>query len=174
MLSLRSIAGWEEAILASISGAQGTLEERDRQIERSGVYAEYPAIVHAYQELMDDPDSSLEAVKRALFLMWRGATGLPAITAIAPLPDQTMHAVVDAVATRVRREAFDDELEWMLVWYHSQSPDLLDLYGATSGTLQLATARPADSWRRAGITSEQMALRGQMGRYWSAMVAGAP
>ena len=45
MLSLASLAGWEDAVLASLRGATGTLEERDRQIERSGLFGEYPAIL---------------------------------------------------------------------------------------------------------------------------------
>ena len=60
VLSLSSLSGWEEAVLASIAGARGALEERDQQIERSGMYAEYPAIMHAYIELMSDDQSRPE------------------------------------------------------------------------------------------------------------------
>ena len=73
VLSLSSLAGWEEAVLASISAASGSAEERYRQIERSGMYGEYPAIVSGYVELFDDEESSLEALKRAVFLVWRSA-----------------------------------------------------------------------------------------------------
>ena len=90
LLSLTSLAGWEEAVLTSIAGAQGTIEERDRQIERSGMYGEYPAIVRAYEELFTNPESAGEAIKRASFLVWRGAVGLPAVSGIAPLPDGTV------------------------------------------------------------------------------------
>ena len=169
MLSLNSIAGWEEAILASIAGAQGTLDERDRQIERSGVYAEYPAIVHAYQELFDDSDHGLEALKRALFLVWRGAVEPPAMTGISQLPDGTMRGVIEALEVCVRRGGDDDELGWMVAWYHGAMPDLLQLCGATMSLLRYAQSRPATEWRTAGITREQMSLRGQMGRYWSAL-----
>ena len=44
VLSLEALANWESAVLASIRGATGTIEERDAQITRSGMYAEYPAI----------------------------------------------------------------------------------------------------------------------------------
>ena len=71
MLSLTSLAGWEEAVLASLRGASGTLEERDRQIERSGLFGEYPAIVNAYVELFADADSATKDLKRAVF--WCGA-----------------------------------------------------------------------------------------------------
>ena len=64
LLSLNSLAGWEDAVLASIAGAKGTMEERDRQVERSGVYGEYPAIIRAYEELFADPEGAGEAIKR--------------------------------------------------------------------------------------------------------------
>ena len=65
MLGLASLSGWEDAVLASVRGASGTPDERDAQIERSGLYGEYPAIVSAYVEHFADADSALEALKRA-------------------------------------------------------------------------------------------------------------
>ena len=174
MLSLNSLAGWEDAVLASIAGARGSIEERDRQIERSGVFGEYPAIVRAYEELFADPESAGEAIKRAVFLIWRGAVEPPALSGIAPLPDGTMRAVVQAVDDRVRRGASDPEQLWMLAWYHAQSPDLFELYGATRALARTLEFLAADAWRSAGITAEQMVVRGQMGRYWTALTTGAP
>ena len=163
MLSLNSIAGWEDAVLASIAGARGTLEERDRQIERSGVYGEYPAIVRAYEELFGDPELAGEAIKRGVFLVWRGAMHLPADTGIAPLPDGTVREVIDAIDARARRGEIDGEQAWMLAWYHAQSPYLFELYGATPTLINLAQSCEGTAWRDAGITKQRMALRGQMG-----------
>lgn len=174
ILSLASLAGWEDAVLASIAGAAGTIDERDRQVERSGVYGEYPAIVRAYEELFADVESAGEAIKRAVFLVWRGAVELPVVTGIAPLPDGTVRSVVQALDARVRRGLRDDEQLWMLAWYHASSPDLFELYGATPDLLRAAESCDTDQWRGAGITAATMALRGQMGRYWSALATGAP
>jgi len=173
LLSLTSLAGWEDAVLASIAGAQGTVDERDRQIERSGVYGEYPAIVRAYEELFADAESAGEAIKRAVFLVWRGAMESPALTGIAPLPDGTVRAVVQALDARVRRAMGDEEQLWMLAWYHAWSPNLFELYGATPELLRVAEFRGAEEWRGAEITGTKMALRGQMGRYWTALATGA-
>jgi len=173
LLSLTSLAGWEDAVLASIAGAQGTVDERDRQIERSGVYGEYPAIVRAYEELFADAESAGEAIKRAVFLVWRGAMESPALTGIAPLPDGTVRAVVQALDARVRRAMGDEEQLWMLAWYHAWSPNLFELYGATPELLRVAEFRGAEEWRGAEITGAKMALRGQMGRYWTALATGA-
>jgi hypothetical protein len=174
VLSLDSLAGWEDAVLASIRGAQGEMEERDRQIERSGLYGEYPAIVRAYEELFADAESSGEAIKRAVFLVWHGAMELPALTGIAPLPDGTVRAAIQALDARARRDATDDEQGWMLAWYHAQSPYLLELYGATPRLVELAGAQSPIAWRRARIDRVSMERRGQMGRYWLEMAKGAP
>jgi hypothetical protein len=151
VLSLSSLAGWEDAVLASIGGASGSLEERDRQIERSGMYGEYPAIVRAYAEME-----------------------LPSVTGIAPLPDGTARSIMDALDARIARGATDDELAWMLAWYHAQGPYVLELYGATPRVLTFAEAGRANGWEGAAITPARMAQRGQLGRYWTSLAAGAP
>jgi hypothetical protein len=174
VLSLSSLAGWEDAVLASIGGASGSIEERDRQIERSGLYGEYPAIVRSYAELFADAESALEAIKRAVFLVWRGAMELPSVTGIAPLPDGTARSVLDALDAQIARGATDDELGWMLAWYHAQGSFVLELYGATPRVLAYAEAGPAEGWRKAAITPARMARRGQLGRYWTTLAAGAP
>ena len=166
MLSLSSIAGWEVAVLASIGGATGTTEERDRQIERSGVYGEYPAILSAYLELYSDAESVLEAVKRSTFLVWRSAISLPTESAIAELPEGMARAVIHGLDGLLRRGAGDDELVWMLAHYASEGRFVFELYGATPTLFQHAESRDAESWRAMPITPARMALRGQLGQYW--------
>lgn len=173
MLSLSALAGWEEAVLASIRGASGTLEERDRQIERSGLYGEYPAIVRAYLELLDDDDSALEAIKRAVFLVWRGAMAPPMETGIGSLPDGTSRATLEQLDHLLRDGMVDDELAWMLAWYHAEGRHVFELFGATRRVLALAESCAPDAWRRGGITADGMRRRGQLGVYWSALAAGA-
>lgn len=169
MLSLTSLAGWEEAVLASLRGASGTLEERDRQIERSGLFGEYPAILNAYVELFTDRESALEALKRAVFLVWRAAMAPSADTGIASLPDATARTVIEALDDRVRADATDEELAWMLAWYVSRGRFVLELYGATTRLLAFADSMQPDAWRSRSITVESMRQRGQMGHYWTAL-----
>lgn len=171
MLGLSTLAGWEDAVLASIRGASGSPDERDAQIERSGLYGEYPTIVNAYIEHFSDPDSSLEALKRAYFLVWRSAMATPAETGIAPLPDGTIRVVIDELDAWARRDAADPELRWMLGHYHALGPSVLDLYGASARLVRVAREAGAESWREAPFTDSAMAGRGQMGRYWSELFA---
>jgi hypothetical protein len=166
MLGLSTLAGWEDAVLASIQGTSGTPDQRDAQIERSGMYGEYPAIVNAYVEHFSIPDSALEALKRAYFLVWRSAMALPAETGIAPLPDGTIRVVIDELDAWARREAADAELRWMLGHYHAIGPSVLDLYGASARLIRVARETGPTAWQSATITRATMAGRGQMGRYW--------
>ena len=171
MLGLGSLSGWEDAVLASVRGATGTLEERDAQIERSGLYGEYPAIVSAYIEHFSDADSALEALKRAFFLVWRGAMAPPAESGIATLPDGTIRLVIDELDAWARRGATDAELRWMLGHYHAIGPSVLELYGASAPLIRHAADAGGDSWRGVGLTPASMSGRGQLGRYWTALAA---
>jgi hypothetical protein len=173
MLSLASLAGWEEAVLVSIAGATGTPDERDSQIERSGLYGEYPAILNAYIEHFSNPDTVLEALKRAYFLVWRSAMAPPSETGIASLPDGTIRVVIDELDAWARREAADDELRWMLGHYHGRGPSVLELYGGSPRLVRLAASATEDAWRRASPPTASMAGRGQMGRYWLALLTGS-
>jgi hypothetical protein len=172
VLSLSSLAGWEEAVLASLRGASGPIDERDRQIERSGLYGEYPAVVRSYMELFADPESAREAVKRTVFLVWRGAMALPAETGIADLPDGTSRAVIAELDARIRRGDADDELRWMLAWYCVDGRHAFELFGGTARIFAFADAVAPDAWRTAGLTPARMAGRGQLGMYWTALAAG--
>lgn len=161
-------------MLASICGAAGTLEERDRQIERSGLYGEYPAIVRAYIELFADPEASSEAMKRAVFLVWRATMAPPVETGLAALPDGTTRAVIEELDARVRRAAVDDEMGWMLAWYAGLGGHLFELFGGTAPLFELAERVPREAWRSAGIVPARMTGRGQLGRYWTMLAAGTP
>jgi hypothetical protein len=172
VLSLSSLAGWEEAVLASIGGASGSLVERDRQIERSGLYGEYPAIVRAYIELVGDADSAAEAMKRAVFLVWRGAMAPPGDTGIAALPNGTSRTVIEELDARIRRGATDAELGWMLAWYHGDAPHVFELFGATPWLVRFAERERHDAWRSEALDLAGMARRGQLGRYWTALATG--
>jgi hypothetical protein len=173
VLSLTSLAGWEEAVLASLRGASGTLEERDRQIERSGLFGEYPAILSAYVELFTDEESAGEALKRATFLVWRASMAPSATTGIASLPDAAARAVIEALDARVRAGKADEELAWMLAWYAAGGRFVLELYGATTRLLAFADSTPSDAWRSRSITEDTMRQRGQMGHYWTALAREA-
>lgn len=161
-------------MLASIAAASGTVEERYRQIERSGMYGEYPAILSAYVELFDDEESSLEAVKRALFLVWRGAMFSPDVTGIAAIPDSTARTVLERLDATIRGDLADEELAWMLAWYRASGEFALELLGATPRVLRWASDVAPDAWRGIQRTSASMRRRGQLGVYWTELAKSDP
>jgi hypothetical protein len=94
----------------------------------------------------------------------------PAESGIAPLPDGTIRIVMDELDAFARRDAADPELRWMLGHYHAIGPSVLELYGASPRLVRLAVEVGSDAWRSAAIDHASMARRGQLGRYWMALL----
>ena len=170
MPSLEAIAGWENAVAAGLAGASGTLEQRDLQVTRSGLYAEYPAIVRSYIEHFDDERTAPEALKRAVFLVWYGTAAPAPLTGIAEIPEPDARTVMETLEAWVRRGRADAELRWMVAWYHEALPDAFALWGAAVAVATLAAEMPPDSWRRLAGPPASFARRGLMGDYWRALV----
>ena len=168
-LSLDALANWEAAVLARISGATGTPDERDAQITRSGLYAEYPAIIRAYAEVAGpEPETSLEVTKRTLFLIWHSFKALPVDSGISEVAESTVREVFASLERTIANGKADDELRWMLAWYRDTfeypfeyfgsvrelDPFIRDIAGADAPRFVARQARPD---------------RGQLGTYWSAL-----
>jgi hypothetical protein len=171
MLSLTAIGNWELAVLASIAGATGTIEERDAQITRSGLYAEYPAIFAAYLELvLDGADAeALEALKRAVFIAWYGFYAAPTSSGIAELPESAIRRLLEALDDATTAGRVDDELRSMLAWYDQQFGYVFEHFGpvrALAGFIAGADAREIAALR--GDVARRDA-RGQLGRYWASL-----
>ena len=170
MITLRDLAAWESRVSILVTQTGGALEDRDRALERSGLYAEYPAILSAYLALLDDEESALEALKRAVFLVWFSAIELPMTSGIAELPESRVRATLDAIEAACREGRIDDELRWMLAWYHDvgdtallRVPGLLAVEEAVAGVDPYA-------WRSAPRSLDVMQDRGLLGRYWLTLV----
>ena len=170
MPSLTALAGWEDAVLASLGGATGTLDARDAQIRRSGLYAEYPAILRSYLDHVGG-ESGAEALKRAVFLVWFGAVEPPPSSGIAELPDQYARETMLALETDARGGKVDEEFVTMLAWYHSLNAFPFELFGADRDLPALIRGTAADAWRHR-FDRAQFGSRGQLGRYWRSLIAG--
>jgi hypothetical protein len=167
--SLTALAGWEEAILASIGGATGTIEMKDAQIRRSGLYAEYPAILKSYLELLAREADRREALKRAVFLVWWSALEAPPLSGMAELPERYARETMDALEDAVLRSELDDEFRMMLSWYNSVLAAPFELFGADRHMPQAIRDVPHDAWR-SQFHAAQFENRGQLGRYWRELV----
>ena len=169
MLSLDALANWEMAVLASIRGASGSAAERDAQITRSGLYAEYPAIFGAYLELVRlaaDPSTALEALKRVVFLAWWAFSVPSTDSGIAELPESSVREVMQLLESAIAGGRTDEELRSMLAWYHSRFGYVFEHFGPVR-ELDAFVADVPLSDVDALPQSRSFAGRGQLGVYWS-------
>jgi hypothetical protein len=175
MLSLAALASWEAAVLASIAGASGSAAERDAQITRSGMYAEYPAIFSGYLELVrlaDDPHIVLEALKRAVFIAWYAFTEPSIQSGIAELPESSVREVMAALDSAISAGRTDDELQRMLVWYYDHFGYVFEHFGPVRALEPfIADLTVADVRTRAAASVPRTppAGRGQLGVYWASV-----
>jgi hypothetical protein len=176
MLSLDALAHWESAVLASIRGATGTIDERDVQITRSGMYAEYPAIFNAYTEARDEsPDALLERYKRAIFLIWCSFTQLPVDSGIAELPETRVREEMHSLGALIESGALDEEFRLMLAWYRGHFGYMFDHFGGVRGLDDLIGGLSPDEARtelRRLRAPGDFVGRGQLGDYWRTIIAG--
>jgi len=170
--TLAELALWEDRLLATVESFDGSIDARRVTLERSGVPHEYAAVLTAYLDLLADPASHHEALRRACFLAWYASaepsvfTGLSAITVAQQ--QQTVALLEAAFASR-EQEA-DDELRAMLGWYAQVSGGLSFLDPVAHPMLahfltSLETLNDRDPAWRPLITEG----RGQMGRYWASL-----
>jgi hypothetical protein len=169
VLSLDALANWEAAVMASIQGAAGTPDERDAQITRSGMYAEYPAIFSTYLELIglaDDPATALEALKRAVFLAWYSFKEPSFDTGIAELPESSVRELMRDLDRAIANGRTDDELRWMLAWYDKVFGYVFEHFGPVRGLASfIGRLSAGDAYDRRQDLA-RFTGRGQLGAYW--------
>ena len=173
MLTLQALANWEAAVLASIGGATGTIEERDAQITRSGLYAEYPTILATYLDIArdaDDPATALEALKRAVFIAWYGFKEPPVQSGIAELPETAIRNVLIELDRTIRSGAGDEELRWMLAWYDAAFGYVFEHFGPVRSLERFIADIPSDEALSHRDERARFARRGQLGTYWAAVL----
>ena len=172
MLSLTALAGWESAVLGSIRGASGEIDQRDAEITRSGIYAEYPAIFAGYLELVLDADDAAivgEALKRAVFIAWYGFQALPTVSAIAELPESAIRRLMNALDDTIAAGDADDELRVMLAWYAREFGYVFEHFGAVRGLETIIGGIGPAEVAALVADGERWSGRGQMGEYWAAL-----
>jgi len=175
VLNLNALANWESAVLASIRGAAGTIEERDAQITRSGMYAEYPAILDSYLELVDGPDlpadTRLEALKRTTFLVWYSFCVPSVDSGMSEIPESIARHVMDALDSALAGNRGDDELRAMLAWYRDTFAEPFDFFGPVRSLDPFIRDMTTDDARRT-LAASGFSGRGQLGLYWSSILGG--
>lgn len=171
MMTLGALGAWEDRLLRELGRSRGTLEDRDGELTRSGLYAEYAALFGGYVDLAqaaDRPEDRVEALKRAVFLAWyEGAEPAP-LSGLAELPELAVRRTLALLEERCRRGGLDRELAWMLPWYHAIAEhSLLRMPGLRCLEASLLALDPA-AWERER-RPDALLGRGAMGRYWASL-----
>lgn len=167
-MTLAALGAWEDRLLRQLGRCRGSLEDRDGELTRSGLYAEYAALFGGYVDLAQaapQPEERLEALKRAVFLTWyEGAEPAP-LSGLAELPELAVRRTLELLEERCRRSEMDYELGWMLPWYHAVAEhSLLRLPGLRCLEREIGALDPA-AWESARRPDAFLG-RGAMGRYW--------
>jgi hypothetical protein len=171
---LDDLARRELAILERAEAVTGDMTEADRRLREAGVYAEAAAIHAAYVELAAPPESSLEALKRAVFLAWYAEAEPPCLTGVGDLDERAVRQAHELLAEAHEAGRSDDELAAMLGYYWGVTD-----WHFTAGPVakRLGFVATFAGHRREypypGFSESDHRSRGQMGHYWIA-VAGSP
>lgn len=171
-LTLDALAGWESAVLSSLRGAAGTPDERDAQITRSGLYGEYPAIIAGYHELLfhsENAATRLEALKRAVFLVWFSFVVPSVDSGISELAETVVREVLQALDRYLADGHGDEELRAMLAWYRDTFAEPFEFYGPVRSLDRFIRDVSNEEARRI-LAGSSFKARGQLGAYWSSVV----
>jgi hypothetical protein len=168
--TLADLADTEERLLARVDALDGYLGERHVALERTGIPHEYAAVLTGYTDLLSDPRARVEALKRAVFLVWYALAEPAEFTGLWSITPIHESRVLAELEKEVATTGGDDELRAMLRWYvrvmggppfshHADHTALNAFVDAVerSGDVQAP-------WRP-GLTVN----RGQMGRYWRSL-----
>jgi len=174
MLALQELTAWEERLLQHLAARRGLFEELDEAWKQSGLYAEYGRVLSSYVNLADagdDPADRLEALKRAIFLLWYETAEPQELSGLSGLPESAVQRTLELLDQLCRHGELDAELHWMLPWYHNVAPwGLLRVAGlACLETFLDQSAADWNAWENQRLSSHGFEHRGQMGRYWGSM-----
>ena len=159
-MTLEQLVIKEEGILHTVGLLKGTMEQRDDDLQNSGVYEEYKSI---HLEYLDYADTDIEAMKSALFLQWYALVEPSSYTGINEIDKDAAERVMNLTLDIIRNNLADDELKWMLQHYLEWEYIFEDFeaYENLNNFFADKNHRLPKS-----IDKELMIKRGQMGKYW--------
>jgi len=136
-------------------GAKDTLQD---------IFLKYRKIHQAYAELSI---ADIEALKRGLFIQWYALAEPNYLTGIADLDENAENKVMQALNDLIEAGKTDNELIWMLNYYSAWErtfDNLASFKGFNRDIVNEQNNQLPDK-----IDREEMAQRGQMGKYWNSL-----
>ena len=162
MKNLLRLLGAREAELLAALPKGGYFEERAPLIEKADLPRRWVQVVQGYVELLDDAPYRLEALRRAVFLIWYSWNEPPALTGIGETSHELEVAVLQALEAELQSPEPDLELCSMMSGYGRGLPfERYPQFTATKAFLKTATGSCYPTVPMADLDS-----RGAMGAYW--------
>ena len=158
-MNLEQVAVVEEKWLNKQRNLVG---DREALYERDGVYAAWRDVFEQYVALARQGD--LEALKRAVFLVWAECSMGHLMTGIRDLDEATARETLALADKLVRDGRLDAELQWMLSCYYLVEPSYLDRFEDLDALKQASGVNPFEY--RQLCLEVSFDHRGQMGAYW--------
>jgi hypothetical protein len=158
---LEELASWEDRLMALIP-ARGFFEERIPQVVAARLPEQWQQVVEAYVALLDDPIQGVEALRRAVFLVWYSWNEPWPLTGIRELSDDVQHRVLERLDQQLASSQPDAELRSMLRGYGPGTPfDLHPQLAALNGFLASIHGPYSPDTPLRPLQS-----RGALGAYW--------
>lgn len=152
---------------------QQWLDRQHKIIQHSGnlrgqteVYAAWHEIFQRYASLAG---RDVEALKRAIYLCWTQRSQDPFLSGVPDLDEDTVRAVLVAANALAKTDGLDEELRWMLPYYHFVEPSYIDRF-ENLDDLKRVNGQDPLAYRRECLKGS-FENRGHMGRYWKAKQA---
>lgn len=157
------LAHKETELYTAVISINGTIEEKNKQIEQLGIFEAYRKI---HREYARQSKTDLEALKRGLFLYWYALTEPSCYTGIGDLDPKAIEAIIHTLDRRFHKNISDYELDWMLSYYSNFEFvfERFRNYKSFYSRLTDCKTEMPDS-----IDREDMSMRGQMGLYWNSL-----
>ena len=164
----------EQQLLSRVERVTGLMEEKDAQLRQNGVYEAYGKIYEAYVELLESESEGLEALKRAVFLMWYEQAEPSCFTGVSGLSERASRKIFEALERRIEAGNLDFELNWMLPYYNVNAEWVFSKYTDLPHLQSFLALPDSGLSQRAGMKAEDFMNRGQMGEYWLSIIKSKP
>jgi hypothetical protein len=160
-MTLQELAVWEKRLIAALP-AHGHFEDLIPQVEAARLPEQWQQVVEGYASLLDDPEQGLEALRRAIFLVWYSYNEPWPLTGIRDLSAEVERLVLQRLDQHLASGQSDAELCSMLRGYGPGLP--FDLHPQLVALNRFLTGIQGPYSPNAPLGSLQ--ARGAMGEYW--------
>lgn len=167
MDALASLASEEDQLATLAGSVSGLIDEKTALLAALGVFARYQRVFDQYVAMFDEASNRLEALKRAQFLAWYDLSE-PACYSGVSLRRDGEHLVLvgDAIDALIADGGCDDELAWMLPYYHYMTDHAFPGLESQPRLADFLRRGDPERYRAVPIAPDQFRGRGEMGAYW--------